>query len=113
MKALETLEKYVMTTPKVQAPDWALPFELMTDSFRELVGVVLGPWKDRRMNVIHCSHKTLNKEYLNYKKMEKELLIIVFAFEKTRTYLLDYKMIVDINHATINSYSTRKHPNRT
>jgi hypothetical protein len=40
--------------------------------------------------------------------MEKELLAVVFAIEKFRTYLVDAKVIVYTDHATLKYLLTKK-----
>ena len=42
--------------------------------------------------------KTLNDAQRNYEKNEKELLVIVFAFDKFRPYLISNKVIVHTDH---------------
>ena len=65
---LDSKEKMV-SAPIVVAPDWDLPFEL-------------GRNKERIFQVIYYVSKTLNDAQLNYVTIEKELLKIVFAFDK-------------------------------
>ena len=43
----------------------------------------------------------MNDAQLNYATTEKELLAIVFAFDKFRPYLIGNKVIVHTNHSTI------------
>ncbi|PIN20438.1 DNA-directed DNA polymerase [Handroanthus impetiginosus] len=48
-----------------------------------------------------CNFKTLNDAQLNYTTIEKELLAVVFAFDKFRSYLVGTKVIVYTDHAAI------------
>jgi hypothetical protein len=48
---------------------------------------------------ISYASKTLTAPQLNYATMEKELLAMVFAIEKFRSYLVGSKVIVYIDHA--------------
>ena len=66
----------------VVAPDWDLPFKLMCDASDYVVGVVLGQQRDKISHVIYYASWTLNNAQLNYTTIEKELLALVFAFEK-------------------------------
>ena len=43
--------------------------------------------------------RTLNNAQINYATTEKELLAIVFAFDKFRPYLIGNKVIVHIDHS--------------
>ena len=50
--------------------------------------------------MIHYASRTLNDAQLNYATTEKELLAIVFAFDKFRPYLIGNKVIVHTDHST-------------
>lgn len=43
----------------------------------------------------------MNGAQMNYATTEKELLAIVFAFEKFRSYLVNSRVIVHTNHIAI------------
>jgi hypothetical protein len=45
---------------------------------------------------------------LNYATTEKELLAVVFAIEKFRSYLMGAKVIVDTDHTTLKYLLTKK-----
>ena len=51
------------------------------------IGAVLGQKRERIFQVIYYASITLNKAQLNYVTTEKELLEIMFAFDKFRPYL--------------------------
>lgn len=101
VKAFKTFEECLISTPIVQAPDGTLPFKLITDASRKEEGVVLGPWKDGKLTLIHYASRTLNEPQLNYATIEKELLAIVYAFENFRICLLGYTTILYINNTAI------------
>ena len=73
----------------------------MCDASGFAIGAVLGQKRERIFQVIYYARKTLNDAQLNYAKMEKELLAIVFAFDKFRPYLIGNKVIVHTGHSTI------------
>jgi hypothetical protein len=50
---------------------------------------------------ISYASKTLTGPQLNYATIEKELLAVVFAIEKFRSYLVGTKVIVYIYHAAL------------
>ncbi|MGG6708055.1 UNVERIFIED_CONTAM: hypothetical protein ITH57_25335, partial [Salmonella enterica subsp. enterica serovar Weltevreden] len=89
-----TLKEKLTTTRVIQAPDWNKPFKLMCDASDYAIGAVLGQREGRNTHVIYYASKTLNAAQLNYTTTEKELLAIVFAFEKFRSYLVCSKVIV-------------------
>jgi len=45
---------------------------------------------------------------LNYATIEKELLAVIFAIDKFRSYLVGAKIIVYTNHATLKYLFTKK-----
>ena len=50
----------------------------------------------------------MNDAQLNYATTKKELLTVVFAFDKFRPYLIGSKVIVFTNHPTIKCLMTKK-----
>ena len=50
---------------------------------------------------IYYASKPLQGAQLNYTVTEKELLAVVFAFDKFRSYLVGTKVIVYTNHSAI------------
>jgi hypothetical protein len=100
-EVFEKLKGLLTTAPIMQAPNWSLPFKLMCDASDFAVGVVLGQRKDKKPHVIYYASKTLNDAQLNYTTIEKELLVVVFALDKFRSYLVGSLVIVFTNHATL------------
>ena len=50
----------------------------------------------------------MNDAQLNYATTEKELLVIVFAFDKFRPYLIDNKVVAHIDHSAIKYLMIKK-----
>nr|GEY47084.1 reverse transcriptase domain-containing protein [Tanacetum cinerariifolium] len=65
------------------------------------VGAVLGQRKDKYFRPIHYASKTLSNAQTNYIITEKELLAVVYAFEKFRSYLVLSKTIVYTDHSAL------------
>ncbi|XP_020981468.1 uncharacterized protein LOC110272993 [Arachis duranensis] len=63
----------------------------MCDDSDFTVGAVFGHRKDNLVHVIYYASKVLNDTQRNYTTTEKELLAIVFAFDKFRSYLMGSK----------------------
>jgi len=80
----------------------------MCDASDYAVGAVLGQTKDKKHHAISYASKTLTSPQLNYATTEKELLAIVFAIDKFRTYLVGAKVIVDTDHAALKYLLTKK-----
>ncbi|KAM1929263.1 hypothetical protein ACFX13_030840 [Malus domestica] len=102
------LKELLTTAPIIVPPDWSLPFELMCDASDYALGAVLGQRKDRRPHVIYYASRTLNDAQLNYSTTEKELLAVVFALDKFRSYLIGTKVIVFTDHAALKYLLTKK-----
>ena len=50
---------------------------------------------------IYYANKTFNEAQENYSTIEKEMLVMVFACEKSRPYILGSHVIMHTNHAAI------------
>ncbi|XP_050374637.1 uncharacterized protein LOC126792216 [Argentina anserina] len=106
--AFETLKKLLTSAPIMAPPDWSLPFELMCDASDYAVGAVLGQRKDKQPYAIYYASRTLNDAQQNYTTTEKELLAVIFALDKFRSYLLQSKVIVYTDHAALKYLMTKK-----
>ncbi|GJR96595.1 putative nucleotidyltransferase, ribonuclease H [Tanacetum coccineum] len=100
-KAFETLKEKLTNTPIMVSPNWSLLFELMCDGSDFSVGAVLSQREEKHFRPIHFVSKTLNSVQQNYTVTEKELLVVVFAFDKFRSYLVLSKTVVFTDHAAI------------
>jgi hypothetical protein len=65
------------------------------------IGAVLSQSKDKKYYVISYTSKTLTGSQLNYATTEKELLFMVFAIEKFRSYIVGAKVIVYTDHVVL------------
>ncbi|XP_050150505.1 uncharacterized protein LOC126625456, partial [Malus sylvestris] len=107
-KAFNHLKEMLTSTPIIVPPDWSFPFELMCDASDYALGAVLGQRKEKRPHVIYYASRTLNDAQLNYSTTEKELLAVVFALDKFRSYLLGTKVIIYTDHAALKYLFTKK-----
>ena len=73
----------------------------MCDASDYAVGAVLGQRKDKKPYVIYYASKTLNSAQMNYTTTEKELLAVVFACDKFRSYLVGSPVVVFSDHAAL------------
>jgi hypothetical protein len=80
----------------------------MCDASDYVVGAVLGQCIDKLCHVIYYASRTLNDAQLNYSTIEKELLAIVFALDKFRSYLLGMKVIIYLDHAALKYLFSKK-----
>ncbi|GKD80206.1 reverse transcriptase domain-containing protein, partial [Tanacetum coccineum] len=73
-KAFELLKEKLKCAPVIVSPNWNLPFELMCDA----------------SSIIQ-----------KYTETSKELMAVVFAFDKFKSYLILSKTIVHIDHSAL------------
>ncbi|CAN6685977.1 unnamed protein product [Malus baccata var. baccata] len=106
--AFNQLKEKLTSTPIITPPDWSFPFELMCDASDYALGAVLGQLRDKQPHVIYYASRTLNDAQLNYSTTEKELLAVVFALDKFRSYLIGTKVIVYTDHAALKYLLTKK-----
>nr|XP_009794711.1 PREDICTED: uncharacterized protein LOC104241466 [Nicotiana sylvestris] len=101
LKAFEELKGRSVTTPIIIAPDWEQPFELMCGVSDLAIGAILGQRRSKIFHSIYYVSKTLNPAQMNYIVAEKELLAVVWVFDKFRSYLVGTKVIIYIDHSAI------------
>nr|GEW33065.1 reverse transcriptase domain-containing protein [Tanacetum cinerariifolium] len=99
--AFETLKKKLTEAPILVVPDWNLPFELMCDASDFAIGAVLRQRKSNHFQPIHYASKTMTEAQIHYTTTEKEMLAVVYAFEKFRPYLVLSKSIVYTDHSAL------------
>nr|GEX66275.1 DNA-directed DNA polymerase [Tanacetum cinerariifolium] len=88
--------------------NWDQPFKLMCDASDCAVGAVLGKRVEKHFQPIHYASKTMNQAETNYTTTEKEMLAVVYAFEKFRSYLIMNKSIVYTDHSALKYLFTKK-----
>nr|GEY68157.1 reverse transcriptase domain-containing protein [Tanacetum cinerariifolium] len=93
IQAFRTLKDKLTKASILIAPNWDQPFELMCDASDYAVGAVLGQRIEKHFRPIHYASKTMNQAETNYTTTEKEMLAIVYAFKKFRSYLIMNKSI--------------------
>ena len=102
------IKEALINAPILQAPDWSIPFELMCDASDFAVGAVLGQRREKKPVAVYYASKTLGGAQVNYTTTEKELLAIIFALEKFRSYLLGSKVIIFTDHSALKFLLSKK-----
>ncbi|GJS05776.1 reverse transcriptase domain-containing protein [Tanacetum coccineum] len=108
IQAFQTLKKKLTEAPILIAPDWDLPFELMCDASDFAIGAVLGQRHEKHFRPIHYASKTINEAESHYTAMGKEMLVVVYAFEKFRSYLILNKSVVYTDHSALKYLFAKK-----
>ncbi|GKE81502.1 reverse transcriptase domain-containing protein [Tanacetum coccineum] len=106
--SFNTLKRKLTEAPILIAPDWDLPFEPMCDASDFAIRAVLGQRQNKHFQAIHYASKTMNEAQTHYTTTEKELLAVVYAFEKFRSYLVMSKSIVYTDHSAIKYLFAKK-----
>lgn len=73
----------------------------MCDTSDFELSAMLGQHKGKVLHVIYYARKTLTDAQINYATIEKEMLAVVFAFDKFCSYLIGSKVIVYTDHTTL------------
>ncbi|XP_073041875.1 uncharacterized protein [Primulina eburnea] len=108
VQAFQILKEKLITAPVMIAPDWGSPFEVMCDASDTALGAVLGQKKYKCIHVIYYASMTLSAAQLNYATTEKELLAVVFALDKFRSYLIGSKVVVHTDHSALKYLMSKK-----
>ncbi|GKC57707.1 reverse transcriptase, partial [Tanacetum coccineum] len=107
IQAFDKLKRELTQAPIMIKPDWSLPFEIMCDASDCAVEAVLGQRKEKHFQPIHYASKMMSKAQENYTTTEKELLVVVFAFDKFRQYLVLSKPIIFTDHSALRYLYTK------
>nr|GEW15683.1 reverse transcriptase domain-containing protein [Tanacetum cinerariifolium] len=73
----------------------------MCDASDYAIGAVLGQRKSKHFQPIHYASKIMTEAQIHYMTTEKEMLVVVYAFEKFRPYLVLSKSIVYTDHSAL------------
>nr|GEU96283.1 reverse transcriptase domain-containing protein [Tanacetum cinerariifolium] len=106
--AFQTLKRMLTEAPILIASDSDTPFELMYDASDFAIGAVLGQRRDKHFRPIHYASKTMIEAESKYTTTEKEILAVVYAFEKFRSYLILNKSIVYTDHSALKYLFSKK-----
>ncbi|GJS18448.1 reverse transcriptase domain-containing protein [Tanacetum coccineum] len=88
--------------------NWDQPFEIMCDASDYAIGAVLGKRIQKHFRPIHYASKTMTEAESNYTTTEKEMLVVVYAFEKFRSYLIMNKSVVYTDHSALKYLFNKK-----
>ena len=90
------------------APDWNKEFEIMCDDSDYVMGVVLGQRTKKIFKAIYYANKTFNEAQENYSTTKNEMLAMVFACEKFRSYILGSYVIMHTDHVAMKYLMAKK-----
>ena len=105
------LKELVRKTSILAHPDFSHPFKLQTDASNQGLGaVLLQQNKQHEWQAIAYISRSLTKSEQNYSTTEKELLAIVWAFQKFHPYLHGLETEVETDHQPLVSLIHKHHP---
>nr|GEX69147.1 reverse transcriptase domain-containing protein [Tanacetum cinerariifolium] len=108
VKAFQTLKRKFTKALILITLNWDFPFELMCDASDFAIGAVLGQRQENHFRLIHYASKTMTEAESNYTTTEKEMLAVVYAFEKFWSYHIMNKSIVYTDHSTLKYLFAKK-----
>ncbi|GKE20042.1 reverse transcriptase domain-containing protein [Tanacetum coccineum] len=101
IQAFNILKDTLTTTLVIIASNWNLDFKLMCDASDYTVRAILGQRIDKKFRLIYYASKTMNETQEHYTTTEKELLAVVYAFDKFQSYLIVSKTVVYTDHSAL------------
>nr|GFC25553.1 reverse transcriptase domain-containing protein [Tanacetum cinerariifolium] len=108
IQAFRTLKEKLTEASILIAQKWDQPLKLMCDASDYAIGAVLGQRVEKNFWPIHYASKTMTQAETNYTTTEKEMLAVVYAFEKFRSYLIMNKSIVYTDHSALKYLFAKK-----
>nr|GEW70628.1 reverse transcriptase domain-containing protein [Tanacetum cinerariifolium] len=108
VEAFQTLKRKLTEALILISSDWDFPFELMCDASDFAIGAVIGQCQEKHFRPLHYASKTMTEAESNYTTTEKEMLAVVYSFEKFRSYLIMNKSIVYTDHSTLKYLFAKK-----
>ena len=80
----------------------------MCDASDLAVGAILGQRVEGKPYVVYYASKTLNVAHRNYTTTEKELLEVVYALDKFRSYLIGSDIVIFTDHSALKYLLTKQ-----
>ena len=80
----------------------------MSDASDLDIEAVLGQREDGKPHVVYYASKTLNEAQRNCTTTEKELLAVVYALDKFRSYLVGFDIVTFTDHSTLKYLLTKQ-----
>nr|GEV46856.1 hypothetical protein [Tanacetum cinerariifolium] len=92
----------------VENKDNELILTRLVTGWRVCIDYFLGQRQEKHFRPIHYTSKTKTEAESNYTTTEKEMLTVVYAFEKFRSYLIMNKSIVYTDHSALKYLFAKK-----
>ena len=102
------LKEKLVSAPIIISPDWMKKFVVMCDASGVPLCLVLGKRRDKILHHIYYAPKAVNEAQKNNTVTEKELLAVVFEFEKFCSYTFGTRVIMYIDHFALRYLMAKK-----
>lgn len=96
LQAFKLIKKKLTAALIFVVPNWSQQLEIMYDDSDCAFRVVLGRRLKKTFQAIHYANRTFNSTQQNYTK-KKRILVVVFAFDKFKLYIICSKVVVFMN----------------
>ena len=106
--AFQEIKALLTSPPLLRLPDQKQPFIVSTDASAYALGAVLSQIHDNKEYPVAYASRILSPAEKNYSVIEKELLGIVFAMKKFRSYLYGNTFDVFTDHNPLQHLNTMK-----
>ena len=108
ISAFEDIKSRLVLAPIMLTPDWSNEFEIMCNACDYAMRVVLGQRNEKIFKAIYYANKTFNEAQENYSTTVKEMLAMVFGYEKFRPCILGSHVVIHIDHVVIKYLMEKK-----
>ena len=111
-KSFDQLKAALVTAPVLRLPDFSRQFVLTTDASLVAVGAVLKQYFGDGLQPVAYESRKLNSTQMRYSAYERELLGIVEALRKWRSYLQGQRFIIQTDHSSLRHLPNQPSVNR-
>ena len=96
---IEQLKEKLISIPIIQPHNWSLLFQLMCNASD--FSIRLSQCNRKTKGHMSCTNTTLDSAHMNYTTIGKEIIVIVFAFNKFGVYLTRSPIVVYMDHCAL------------
>nr|GEZ07415.1 reverse transcriptase domain-containing protein [Tanacetum cinerariifolium] len=107
-KGIEVDKAKIEVISKLPHPTTVKVLRVMCDASDFAIRAVIGQRFEKHFRPIHYARKTMTQAESNYTTTKKEMLAVVYAFEKFRSYIIMNKSVVYTDHSALKYLFSKK-----